>query len=115
MTASPIMTKWTIFEPGEPRFRSEGHQALAPEPSYEDLRAILDPLFDNQWWEHVWVRGGKAAQLLIGASATKWPISMFVDESGMLKQLPRNEAVSWVLYPGLIAGRAVVFHRRVWF
>ncbi len=96
-----IMTKWTILDPDGSS--SEGHGLLAAEPSYDDLKQILDPLFNNQWWERVSIRHPVYNRT-----------DMFVDELGLLKQLPLNGAAS-LLYPYPIVGRAVVFHRRVWF
>lgn len=86
-------------------------------PSYKALSAVLDPLFFKRPWEHV--------SVLFEGRRT----DMFVDESGVLDGLPRNEAATaiyranWLSqYPHAdpeslphIAGLAVVFEKRVWY
>jgi len=86
------------------------------EPSFKAIRALLDPIFLKRPWEHVSV-------LIEGRRA-----DMFVDESGHLAGLPRNEAATalyranWMTrHPDAdpesipwIAGVAVLFERIIW-
>lgn len=100
---------------------------LPADPGYERLRTIIAPLLDKGTLEHVSVLadfdGGKKYQ----------PLDMFVDDCGLLKNLPRNEAAT-IIYRranqlgrsgiakaadpemlSFICGPAVLFDRRVWF
>ncbi|MBB76609.1 MAG: hypothetical protein CMJ75_19050 [Planctomycetaceae bacterium] len=94
------------------------HQSidLPEEPGYDALRAIVEPVI-NGHFEHA--RVSYEGQLA----------SMFVDESGLLNGLPRNERATeiyrayWLSkHPGTnpeslsyIAGDVVLFTRNVWF
>ncbi len=110
-----IKTEFTIFKPDG---TSEKRSAeLEPEPGYHALKAIIEPILDNQPLEHVAVlHDGRRAD-------------MFVDENGPTRGLPRNEAATkiyrnnWLKqHPetrpeelSAIYGTAVLFSRRVWF
>jgi hypothetical protein len=90
---------------------------LAAEPGFDALDQLLRPLLDGGDLEHVNVfHDGRYTD-------------MFVDEIGMLKGLPRNEAATAIYrnntlvhVPGTnpeslpaIYGTAVLFNRKVWF
>lgn len=106
-----------VLRPGRPL--AEIHNSRLPEkPSYQEIKALLLPLLEGaEYPEHVNV-------LFNGA-----PADMFVDETGVLKQLPRNEVATklyranWLArYPmaepeslPYIAGVAVMTGRRIWF
>lgn len=94
------------------------HMVEWPEdPGYDRIRILMEPILSGGHLEHVTVlHGGRAAD-------------MFVDEEGLIKGLPRNEAATkiyrnnWLTkHPktdpetiSFIAGNAVLFERRVWF
>lgn len=106
--------KITIFRPGEPA--EERELPGAGVFGYDALRALLTPLLDGGNLERV--------NVLHGGIYT----DMFVDEIGLLKQLPRNEPATaiyrnnWLTqHPGTdpevlpaIYGAAVLFEARVW-
>lgn len=89
------------------------------EPGYDQIKALVEPLLDGGWLEHVTVLFQDR------------PHDMFVDEEGRLphKSLPRNEKATAIYRRAAlkrdpkrdpesfawIAGTAVIFHRRVWF
>lgn len=99
---------------------------LDDEPSYAALMAVVQPRLDGHWSEHVnvWDDFGDGEMR---------HLDMFVDETGLIKGLPRNDkatiiyrranlcgmsAVLPVSNPELlnvIVGPAVLFNRRVWF
>jgi hypothetical protein len=106
-----------IFQPGiaEPDIHNS---RLPAKPSYKEIKALMLPLIEGaEYPEHVSV-------LFKGA-----PADMFVDETGVLKGLPRNEAATaiyranWLKqhpeqHPETlphVAGTAVVTGRRIWF
>lgn len=97
------------------------------EPGYERIRALVAPILERGALEHVSVwadfSGGEKYQAL----------DMFVDDCGLIKHLPRNEAAT-VIYRranllgksvarpvedaetlSAIYGTAILFNRRVWF
>lgn len=90
---------------------------LPAEPDYFQLKAIIEPVIGNNYFEHV-------AVLHKGERT-----DMFVDENGLLKGMPRNERATaiyrnnWLTqHPGTepetlpwIVGPALLFSRRVWF
>lgn len=93
------------------------------EPSFTQIKSIVEPLIQSEgssqaYMEHVrvWFNGAYC--------------SMFVDDSGQLKNLPVNEAATLIyeanlrehdpallasLPPTKIHGPAVLFHRNVWY
>lgn len=109
------MTAYLILTPEGQR---ETRQADLPDqPHYTELAEIIRPLLDHAFFEHVSVlHEGK-------------PHDMFVDETGALKGLRRNEAATtiyrnnWMTqHPECdpeslpaIYGTAVLFLSRVWF
>ena len=97
---------------------------LPEDPGYDRIKGLVQPLISSltlsgpySWFEHVTVlfRDERC--------------DMFVDEHGLSKQLPRNDAATvvyrnnWLTrYPEKdpellpsIRGDAVLFHRRIWF
>lgn len=109
-----MLTRFTIFRVGQEPKTAEAD--LPPEPGYHALKAIINPLLDGEL-EHVTVLHEDERR------------DMFVDENGVLKELPRNEAATaiyrnnWLTqHPdaapedlSAIYGTAVLFSRRVWF
>lgn len=109
------MTTMTIMRPdGETEAREID---LLDDPGYHRLKDLLHPLLDGGVLEHVTVlHDGKRTD-------------MFVDDCGLLKSLPRNEAATaiyrnnWLTqHPDeepeslpAIHGPAILFSRRVWF
>lgn len=89
-----------IVEPGKPLGLVQTIE-FSVEPTYAELHKLLQPIFKD-WFEHVRIMFGKKEA------------SMFVDESGLLKQLPIN-ATAMQYYPGIIVGTAVIFTENVWF
>lgn len=95
--------------------------ALPPEPTYEQLKAIIAPLIKNGHLERV-------AVLWAGK-----PTDMFVDEEGLLKHQPFNRKATEIYWAHAMAqkkltfqdlleqgaspivGTAILFHERVWF
>ena len=89
---------------------------LPAQPSYEALRDLIKPVFDADF-EHVTILGNDERA------------DMFVDETGRLKSLTRNDKATelyraaWLKrHPGInpesldhIVGAVVLFDRRVWF
>lgn len=103
---------------------SDFHGELFREPGYDVLNVIIKPLLDRADMEHVSVLAN------FDLSSTDYrPLDMFVDDIGLKKGLPRNEAATtiywrnWMTYhPGanpealhFISGPAVLFSRRVWY
>ena len=103
-------------------YRTDGSEhvtetSLPPRPSLDQINAVLKPIFDGAYTEHV--------NVLVGSRYT----DMFVDEDGLTKRLPRNEKATaiyrnnWLTQhpntdPELMAfivGPAVVFSDRVWY
>lgn len=100
---------------------------LPAEPGYAALKALIEPLLDGAHLERVAVLDD-----FDGGEAFK-PVDMFVDETGALKRLPRNEAATTIYRRATMLGRsgalvprhpdqlpaiygpAVLFERRVWF
>ncbi len=92
---------------------------LPTEPTYAELKLLIEPLLggDGVWMEHVAVRVGDAQS------------DMFVDDNGVWKELPRNDAATDIYraatlarHPDMdpenldfIVGPAVLFDRPVWF
>lgn len=90
---------------------------LARHPGLKKLREVLAPYLDGGELEHVSVlHQGRRSD-------------MFVDDIGVLKELPRNEAATAIYrsywlesHPGTdpetlppICGPAILFSRQVWF
>lgn len=90
---------------------------LPPRPTLDQIKKVLEPIFGNNYTEHV--------SVLVDGQCT----DMFVDEDGLTKRLPRNEKAT-VIYrnnwltqrpntdPELLAfivGPAVVFSQRIWY
>lgn len=96
--------------------REEREADMRSRTSYGDLKKVLDPFFFGRHWEHVTV-------LFEGRRA-----DMFVDECGVLDDLPRNDAATaiyranWLIqHPNAdpetlpyIAGVAILFEKVVW-
>jgi hypothetical protein len=120
-----IPTRVRIIRPGEPDELQE--YALKREPGYEVLKQLIEPILDNCHLEHVNVW----ADFDGGTNYKR--LDMFVDETGLLKGLQRNEEAT-TLYRranqlgmsaapiveniedlSFICGTAVLFSRRVWF
>ncbi|MBS7703263.1 hypothetical protein [Chelatococcus asaccharovorans] len=108
----------TVFEILRADGTCETHETDLPaEPGFEALKALIEPHLEGGRMEHVSVL------------VQKCHCDMFVDEIGLLKDLPRNEAATEVYRANAlawnpevdpealpyIAGPAVLFHRRVWF
>lgn len=120
-----MKTRYRIMRVGQPDEVAETD--LPEEPGYIKLRDIIAPLLDRGALEHVSVLadfdGGERYRAL----------DMFVDDCGLLKNLPRNEVATAIyrranqmgrsLGPkvhdpemlNFIVGTAVLFDRRVWF
>lgn len=108
-----MRTLYEVLRPG--RLPELQECELGAEPSYEELKNLIEPLLDGAWLEHVSVlyRGQRT--------------DMFVDEEGLLKNLPLNPLATKIYHTighakGMdmagaspIVGTAIVFHRRVWF
>ena len=111
-----IATKFYIYRPSTPE-PEVSNADLPKEPGYARLREIMEPLLDGAMLEHVSV-------LFEDRRA-----DMFVDEMGMIKELPRNDAATdiyranWLKHhpdsnpddSPAIYGAAIVFDRLVWF
>jgi hypothetical protein len=114
-----IETTYEIIPPqGEIEFYSV---KLEGDPGYKKLCQTLDPIFGPHQWEHVSVLWEEK------------PADMFVDENGRFKNLEFNQRASeiywanWLMRFGdtpkvraelissPIGGKAVLFHRKVWF
>jgi len=110
-----VETAYTIMRPGAPDV--DASQSLPLEPGWRDLKPVISRLLHGASPEHVSVlhRGDKR--------------DMFVDCSGKLKGLPRNDAATAIYRAATMAreplrdpetlpaiyGTAVLFHRPVWF
>jgi hypothetical protein len=120
-----MITKITIMRPDQAH---DGREFDLPrEPGYHKLREILTPLLDGAELEHVSVFADFAG----GTNYKR--ADMFVDDRGLLKNLPRNEAATLIYRranqmgrssaPPLadpeqlsfICGPAILFNRIVWF
>lgn len=121
-----MLTKLLIMRPNETSETKEID--LSRDPGYEKLRDIIAPLLgERACLEHVSV-------LADFSGATKYkPLDMFVDDTGLLKGLPRNEAATAIYRRAnlmgkthvppvddpeklnFIVGPAILFNRRVWF
>lgn len=100
---------------------------LPRDPGYIALRNIIAPLLNKGNLEHVSVLAD-----FHGETNYK-PLDMFVDDSGLIKGLPRNEAATLIYRRANLMGRsaapkvadpeqlsyicgtAILFSRRVWF
>jgi hypothetical protein len=115
-----VKTKFLIMRPEEP---NEGGTAELPRrPTYDEIAAVVRPLLGCEWFEHVNCLADFAGGLNFRRA------DMFVDETGVLKGLPRNGAATAIyrrnalLHQGVsdpeslpwIAGVAILFERRVW-
>lgn len=111
-----MKTAYTIYRVGHAS--GEYHEIDWPEePGYDKIKALIEPLLDDNPLEHVTV-------LYDGERA-----DMFVDEMGAMKPLPVNERATviyrtnWLTqHPKAdpdslpaIHGTAILFHRRVWY
>lgn len=111
-------TRYTVY-------CADGTQAdyaidLPKKPSYDELKDVISPYLNGGWLERVSVlEDGKQ-------------LDMFVDEEGLLKGLPKNEAATAIYHNywkthhpdkyekekdrmSPIVGTAILFHRRVWY
>lgn len=110
-----IETAMRVMRVGEP---AQAQTVMLPHaPGYDRLREVVEPLLDGCNMERV--------NVLHEGRYT----DMFVDETGALKSLPRNDEATaiyrnnWLTHnPGTdpesmpaIYGTAVLFGRRVWF
>lgn len=109
-----IHTTFLILRPG--LVPARGSAPLPVEPSYQDIKALVEPYLDGGRMEHVAVlHNGRRSD-------------MFVDEIGIQKGLPRNERATAIYRAATLArepqldpehlsciyGPAVVFDRLVW-
>lgn len=120
-----MKTRILIMRPGQ---KNEQQEVDLPEdPGYHKLREIIAPLLDKGELEHVSVLAD-----FDGGTQYK-PLDMFVDDRGLLKHLPRNEAATTIYRRANLTGRsaapkvddpemlssicgpAILFDRRVWF
>jgi hypothetical protein len=120
-----IRTSFRIIRPGhEDEVRAVD---LAKKPGYDALREIIAPFLDKGALEHVSVLAD------FNGGTNYKPLDMFVDDRGVLKRLPRNEAATTIyrranqmgrsISPkvadpeilNFICGPAILFDRRVWF
>ncbi len=109
-----MKTEYTIFRPDG----SVEHASVdwPEEPGFERIAALVEPLLDGADLEHVTVlHDNKRAD-------------MFVDETGLLKNLPRNEQATAIYRAATIrrepkrhletlphiVGTAILFRRIVW-
>lgn len=123
-----MLTKALVMRPDETHETKEFD--LPRDPGYEKLRDIIAPLLGNRaCLEHVSV----LADPSFSGSMKFKPLDMFVDDCGLLKGLPRNEAATLIYrranFMGktavppvddpeklnFIVGPAILFNRRVWF
>ena len=82
----PVTTRLLIMTPDEP---NESRAVELPQqPTYGELRAVIEPLLGCEDFEHVSVLADFAGGLKFRRS------DMFVDEMGHQKGLPRNEAAT---------------------
>jgi len=121
-TKPVILTTYHIIKPGQTFEESAVEvRELPREPGYDLLRTIIEPHLDGKRLEHVSVLFNRRA------------LDMFVDETGLLDGLPRNETATAIYRAANLAGRssappvadpemlnfiagtAVLFMRRVWF
>lgn len=120
-----MQTKVLIMRPGQPHETRE--YDLPKAPGYEVLREIIAPILERGALEHVSVWAD-----FDGGFKYK-PLDMFVDDCGLLKSLPRNEAATAIYRRANLMGRsslpaaddpeslsficgtAILFNRRVWF
>lgn len=110
-----IKTGYTVFFTNGDTI--DGEVSMSDQPDIEEIHRIVDIVVKGDL-EHVWVLSEDGAR-----------VSMFVDEVGHLKHLPRNDLATveyrrnWLTqHPSVdpetlpwIAGDAILFHRRVWF
>jgi hypothetical protein len=106
-----IETEYFIIEPDKEPLRRTVE--MSAKPDYEEIKALLEPIFGRAWEEHVTVeyKGERT--------------DMFVDEEGHMKALPLNRRATEI-YNRLprnsslhgrpaIVGVAVLFGRRIWY
>jgi hypothetical protein len=113
-----VRTTYIVLRPGDTLDNAERVvRDLKREPGYDTLRQVIEPILDGAHLEHV--------NVLFDNKYT----DMFVDDTGLLKGLPRNEVATAIYrnntlkhHPEVkpeelthIAGTAVLFLRRVWF
>jgi hypothetical protein len=115
-----MKTQILIMTPGKPHERTSVD--LPNEPNYKQLEAVIRPLLDGADLEHVNVLAD------FNGGSDYRPADMFVDEIGLIKRLPRNEAATRIyrratllnnpaIEPerlSFIAGVAILFERKVW-
>jgi hypothetical protein len=109
----------SIYRPGQPEPEIVNVR-MAKRPSLDELHAIIDPYLE--------IDGEKRNLEHVNVLFNGTPHDMFVDECGVLDELPRNEAATaiyranWLdMHPDddpeslpHIAGVALVFWRKVW-
>lgn len=114
-----MLTKYLILRPGKPAQTVEID--MPREPDYLDLKKVVGSIIPK--FEHVSVLHD------FTGGANYVPTDMFVDEDGVAKDLPRNEAATtiyrraamrrdplqWPESLSYIYGPALVFSRLVWF
>jgi hypothetical protein len=107
-------TKFTVYFPDGTK--AERMTDIPRDPGYGLLKTLLKEFIPNHF-EHVAVLHDDKR------------LDMFVDEDGLMKKMPRNEAATEIFrtnwlkkYPktppeelSFIVGTAVLFHRRVWY
>lgn len=121
-----MQTKVLIMRPDDQSNETREYD-LPRAPGYEALRKIIAPILERGALEHVSVWAD------FGGGTKYKALDMFVDDCGLLKNLPRNEAAT-VIYRranqvgksnqpkaddpedlSFICGTAILFSRRVWF
>lgn len=121
-----MLTKYLIMRPGQSHETGEVHD-WPREPGYDRIAALVRPLLDGADLEQVSVLAD------FGGGTRYEQLDMFVDDEGLIKNLPRNEAATLIYRRAAmmgkarippptdpesmsyIAGPAVLFSRRVWF
>ena len=106
--AELIDTSYTVYYADEKTPPVTFSAQLPKEPGLDQLKSILNEWFPNLSFEHVYGNVGH------GPKHVK---DMFVDEHGLMKDLPINKHCAFKpeFYPGELVGTVVVFHRKVWF
>lgn len=121
-----MKTRYLIMRPDEPHETREVHD-WPREPGYDRIKALLEEWFPSGHFEQVNVLAD------FGGGERYEQLDMFVDDTGHLQHLPRNEAATIVYRRAALMGRAripipsdpeslswiagpaVLFSRRVWF
>jgi hypothetical protein len=114
-----VKTRFLVLRPEEP---NEGLTVELPRrPTYEQIAAVVRPVLQCEWFEHVSVLADFKGGLAFGRA------DMFVDEMGHPKNLPRNgnataiyrrnallhqgvkdpETLDWIAGPALLCERVI--------